>query len=123
ARLRGVNFHTGGQFEIVLLEENAGNDWWVMLRPAKRARVGTQIVLGDLSGRLGAVRAAVLETNDEGHRRLRFEGTPNILDELQGFGEVPLPPYITRADDSQMETDRERYQTVFAQAVGSVAAP
>ena len=123
ARLRGVNFHTGGQFEILLLEENARNDWWVMLRPAKRARVGTQIVLRALSGRLGEFRVTVLETNDEGHRRLRFEGTPNIVDELEQFGEVPLPPYITRADGSQMETDRERYQTVFAQAAGSVAAP
>ena len=123
ARLRGVNVRTGGQFEILLLEENARNDWWVMLRPAKRARVGTQIVLRDLGGRTGAVGATVLEANDEGHRRLRFEGTPNIVDELQQFGEVPLPPYITRADDSQMETDRERYQTVFAQAAGSVAAP
>src|SRR5207237_9353259 len=44
ARLRGENLHTGGQFEILLVEENAENDWWAMLRPAKRARVGTQIV-------------------------------------------------------------------------------
>ena len=123
ARLRGVNLHTGGQFEILLLEEKARNDWWVMLRPGKRARVGTQIVLGNLSGLTSEVRASVLETNDEGHRRLRFEGTPDIAYALEQFGEVPLPPYITRADDSQMEADRERYQTVFAQAVGSVAAP
>ena len=47
ARLRGINAHTGGQFEILLLEENATNDWWVMLRPGKRARVGTQIILRD----------------------------------------------------------------------------
>src|SRR5262245_51499089 len=38
ARLRGLNEQTGGRFEILLLEENAVNDWWVMLRPAKRAR-------------------------------------------------------------------------------------
>ena len=50
ARLRGMNAHTGGQFEILLLEENAINDWWVMLRPGKRARVGTQIVLRDTHG-------------------------------------------------------------------------
>ena len=43
ARLRGVNAKTGGQFEILLIEENAPNDWWAMLRPGKRARVGTQI--------------------------------------------------------------------------------
>ena len=44
ARLRGANAKTGGKFEILLLEENAPNDWWAMLRPGKRARVGTQIV-------------------------------------------------------------------------------
>src|SRR4029078_10956576 len=44
ARLRGINAVTGGQFEILLLEENAVNDWWAMLRPGKRARVGTQII-------------------------------------------------------------------------------
>jgi S-adenosylmethionine:tRNA ribosyltransferase-isomerase len=123
ARLRGVNLHTGGQFEILLLEENATNDWWVMLRPGKRARVGTQIVLRELNGRPGELRATVLETNEEGHRRLRFEGAPNIMELLDKFGEVPLPPYITRVDVSQMQADRERYQTVFAQAAGSVAAP
>src|ERR1035441_9091850 len=50
ARLRGVNAHTGGQFEVLLLEENAINDWWVMLRPGKRARTGTQIILRDTRG-------------------------------------------------------------------------
>lgn len=123
ARLRGVNLHTGGQFEILLLEENATNDWWVMLRPGKRARVGTQIVLRERSDRLGLMHATVVETNAEGHRRLRFRGAPNIADMLDQLGEVPLPPYITRADLSPLETDRERYQTVFAQTRGSVAAP
>jgi S-adenosylmethionine:tRNA ribosyltransferase-isomerase len=123
ARLRGVNVHTGGRFEILLLEENATNDWWAMLRPGKRARMGTQIVLCEISGRQGELRATVLETNEEGHRRLRFDGVPNIVGVLEQFGEVPLPPYITRADVSQMQADRERYQTVFAQSAGSVAAP
>ena len=44
ARLRGANARTGGKFEILLLEENAANDWWVMLRPGKSARIGTQII-------------------------------------------------------------------------------
>src|ERR1035437_5846460 len=47
ACLRGVNAHTSGQFEVLLLEENATNDWWVMLRPGKRARAGTQILFRD----------------------------------------------------------------------------
>jgi S-adenosylmethionine:tRNA ribosyltransferase-isomerase len=123
ARLRGRNAHTEGQFEVLLLEENAVNDWWVMLRPGKRARVGTQISLLDVCGQPSGVQAVVLETNDEGHRRLRFTGVPNIADRLEALGEVPLPPYISRSDSSLLEEDRQRYQTVFAKPAGSVAAP
>jgi S-adenosylmethionine:tRNA ribosyltransferase-isomerase len=123
ARLRGNNAHTGGQFELLLLEELAANDWWAMLRPGKRARVGTQILIQDLAGRSSGVTATVQEKNEEGHRRLRFDGTENIRERLDALGEVPLPPYINRKDLREMETDRERYQTVFAQPAGSIAAP
>ncbi|MGA9777973.1 MAG: tRNA preQ1(34) S-adenosylmethionine ribosyltransferase-isomerase QueA [Limisphaerales bacterium] len=123
ARLRGRNARSGGQFEILLLEENACNDWWAMLRPAKRARVGTQIVLHDANGDAANIHAAVIEINAEGHRRLHFSGTLDISRELERFGEVPLPPYIRRSNASEMREDRERYQTVFARADGSIAAP
>lgn len=123
ARLRGVNVHTGGQFEVLLLEENARNDWWVMLRPSRRARAGTQMVLRYPHGKASAIRATLLDKNHEGHCRLRFSGAPNITDLLELLGEVPLPPYIRRADDHQRQQDRQRYQTVFAQPPGSVAAP
>ena len=134
ARLRGVNIHTGGAFEILLLEENATNDWWVMLKPGKRARVGTQIALRCADGNPANLQANVIETNNEGHRRLRFHGTRDILSGLDEIGEVPLPPYIRRDDPKGRVTrvsdpslgmfdDRERYQTVFAQNSGSVAAP
>ncbi|HVM50658.1 MAG TPA: tRNA preQ1(34) S-adenosylmethionine ribosyltransferase-isomerase QueA [Candidatus Acidoferrum sp.] len=123
ARLRGVNAHTRGRFEVLLLEENAPNDWWAMLRPGRRARAGTQIAFLDLQGQPTPVCAAVLETNAEGHRRLRFAGTRDIRESLDALGEVPLPPYISRADTALMETDRQRYQTVYAQPAGSVAAP
>ena len=121
ARLRGVNAKTGGKFEILLLEENAPNDWRVMLRPGKRARVGTQIIFCDADGKTSAVRATVVETNDEGHRRLQFSGTAEIRCELDRLGEVPLPPYILR--EGKLPEDLERYQTVFARTDGSVAAP
>ena len=122
ARLRGANAASGGQFEMFLLEENAVNDWWAMMRPAKRARVGTEIILSD-AGKPTEIRATVLERNEEGHRRLRFSGTKNIFEALDRLGEVPLPPYITRPKASRAEPDRDRYQTVFAQPPGSVAAP
>src|ERR1700728_1619567 len=92
ARLRGINARSGGQFEILLLEENAVNDWWVMLRPGKRARVGAEIILCDPAGNPTPVRARVLAVNTEGHRRLEFSNTPNLRNLLDTLGEVPLPP-------------------------------
>jgi S-adenosylmethionine:tRNA ribosyltransferase-isomerase len=121
ARLRGINARTGGQFELLLLEENARNDWWAMLRPGKHARPGTQIACQAPDGTAAAVHATVVATNSEGHRRLHFSGTPDLREELDRLGEVPLPPYIQR--DRQCAEDRERYQTVYAQDAGSVAAP
>jgi S-adenosylmethionine:tRNA ribosyltransferase-isomerase len=121
ARLRGVNAKSGGKFEILLLEENAPNDWWAMLRPGKNARIGTQINLHDTTGLPVKMNATVTEVNDEGHRRLKFSGTPDISRELDSLGEIPLPPYIER--ERQLPADKERYQTVFAQPAGSVAAP
>jgi len=122
ARLRGANARTGGKFEILLLEEKAANDWWVMLRPGKSARVGTQIVFQG-NRQMTRIRATVVEVNDEGHRRLQFSGTPDISRELDRLGEVPLPPYITRANPDEMGEDKERYQTIYARTDGSVAAP
>ena len=121
ARLRGVNAKSGGKFEMLLLEENAPNDWWAMLRPGKNARLGTQIVLRDNQGKSTKMVATVADVNDEGHRRLKFSSTTNLRDELDLLGEIPLPPYIER--DQQLPEDKERYQTVFAQPAGSVAAP
>ena len=123
ARLRGKNPITGGSFELLLLEENGTNDWWAMLRPGKRARPHTQIHLQDRLGKITGIRATVTETNHEGHRRVNFQGIPNIVSELEHLGEMPLPPYIKRANPNANENDSERYQTVYASATGSVAAP
>ena len=121
ARLHGKNPKTGGKFEILLLEDNAVNDWWAMMRPGKRAQPGTRIQLLNKSGEATDFFAEVLEFNAEGHRRLRFSGMENIFNELDALGEMPLPPYIERA--AEKAEDKERYQTVFSQTAGSVAAP
>lgn len=123
ARLRGRNASTGGRFELLLVEAIASNDWWTMLKPGRRARPGTEIVLLDPAGGVTAVRAMVIEVNAEGHRRVRFSGTPDILGELAKLGETPLPPYIRRAASSGLRADDERYQTVYARPPGSLAAP
>jgi len=123
ARLHGVNAQSGGKFEILLLEEAGVNEWRALMRPAKRARVGTSLVIRDATGNSSAVHATIVDRNQDGQRRLHFAGTPNISDALEALGEVPLPPYIHRADTSQWLEDRRRYQTVYAKLPGSVAAP
>jgi len=121
ARLKGRNHRSGGEFEVLLLEENSRNDWWVMLRPGKRARSQTRIDFRTRTGDSSSVSATVLDVNAEGHRRLVFEGCENILDELPQLGHVPLPPYINR--ETPDEADLDRYQTIYAHEPGSVAAP
>jgi S-adenosylmethionine:tRNA ribosyltransferase-isomerase len=121
ARLRGRNARTHGHFELLLLEENAPNDWWALLRPGKRAGLGVKIQILGKDKNPSAFEATVLEINAEGHRRLQFAGPKNILTELDALGETPLPPYIERS--AEQAADRERYQTVYARAAGSVAAP
>lgn len=121
ARLRAVNRATGGRFEILLLSRNATNDWWTMMRPGRRARLDTQLQLLDPTGAACSITAEVIATNEEGHRRLRFSGTPDLFTDLPRLGEIPLPPYIAR--EKPQAQDMDRYQTVYGQVVGSVAAP
>jgi S-adenosylmethionine:tRNA ribosyltransferase-isomerase len=121
ARLHSRNSQTGGNFEVLLVEEVATNDWWVMMRPGKRARIGTSIEILDRARNPSALTATVTEINSEGHRRLRFSGAPDLAGVLDALGEVPLPPYIERMGENP--ADRDRYQTVYAHQAGSVAAP
>ena len=123
ARLRGAKMDTGGKFEALLLEEIGINDWWAMLRPAKRMRVGKWITFHAPDGAPVEVKAEIIAKNPEGHCRLRFVGIGNVMDKLDEIGEVPLPPYIARPANPAGLNDRERYQTVFAAFPGSVAAP
>lgn len=123
ARLRAVKADTGGELELLLLQEVAANSWWTMMRPAKRAQPGTRIELYTRQKTLSGVRGIVVETNEEGHRRVTFSGSENIFNVLDELGEVPLPPYIPRQAFSDLPEDKERYQTVYARVPGSVAAP
>src|SRR5687767_1786494 len=123
ARLRAINPATGGAFEILLLEENSRNDWWAMMRPAKRARPGTKLFLIHANSGDRLLQADVVETNVEGHRRLLFSHERDIQDILDQVGETPLPPYIKRAGTGLSSEHHTRYQTVYAQEKGSVAAP
>jgi S-adenosylmethionine:tRNA ribosyltransferase-isomerase len=132
ARLHATNQKTGGVFEILLLRESSPNDWWTLMRPAKRARLGTELSLLDARGQRSPISATVIGSNEEGHRRLRFEKHQpesratkafEIADALEELGEIPLPPYIKRDAHPRSKSDRLRYQTVYAREKGSVAAP
>jgi S-adenosylmethionine:tRNA ribosyltransferase-isomerase len=124
ARLHGRKVDTGGLVEILLLEEVSPLDWWVLLRPGKRVRPGSKLRFSSKGGRSGVqFTAELLEKNEEGHCRLRFESGLNLFRALQEIGEIPLPPYIESQEERGGVDDRSRYQTVYAKPEGSVAAP
>lgn len=121
ARLRATKARGGGRIELLLGEPLGPNEWWVMLRPGKRVRVGTTLILS----REGApsIQAVVKEKDDTGLCRLTFEGVEKLSELLDEIGEVPLPPYIQRPNHSNGSMDTERYQTIYAAQPGAVAAP
>ncbi len=116
ARLRGRKT-TGARVEVLLLREVEPRVWEAMVRPGRRFKPGAVIEFGWR----GRARAEVLPEPDDGRiRRLRFDGATDVAALMTRSGETPLPPYIRRRSGW---FDRRRYQTVFAEAAGSVAAP
>ncbi len=113
ARLYGVKEETGAHLELLLLNNTEGDTWETLIKPAKRAKVGTEITFGD-----GRLKAIVEEELDHGGRMIRFVYKGIFLEILESLGEMPLPPYI-----KERLEDPERYQTVYAKENGSAAAP
>ncbi len=113
ARLIGTRVGTEAKIEILLLKRKEEKVWETLVKPGKKARVGTRISFGE-----GILVGEVIDVVEEGNRLIRFtyEGIfEEILDQL---GQMPLPPYITH----QLK-DKNRYQTVYAKYDGSAAAP
>lgn len=114
ARIFGVKEGGSAKIEVLLLkrDEERPNTWEVLVRPGKRAKVGTVINFGE-----GLLRGEVVETTSAGRKvTFYFDG---IFEEiLEQLGTMPLPPYI----HEQLE-DQSRYQTVYAKVDGSAAAP
>ncbi|HXV27851.1 MAG TPA: tRNA preQ1(34) S-adenosylmethionine ribosyltransferase-isomerase QueA [bacterium] len=120
ARLFGCK-ETGGRVEALLLKKKASgieNSWEALIRPNRRVKKNSQIVFGK-NGM--SFEAEVLDEArpESGKRLLRFKGD-SVLEKMEKFGHMPLPPYLDRPDT---EMDRELYQTVFAQKPGAVASP
>ena len=117
ARLRGRK-PTGAAAEVLLLRPVSGEDdgrtWQALVRPGGKLKPGRTIEVGD------DLVVRVEESSEDGSRRVRLEGPRDPWDLIERHGEIPLPPYIRRPGE---ETDRHRYQTVYARQRGSVAAP
>ena len=114
ARLFGIKPETGGHLEVLLLNNTQGNQWECLIKPARRAKAGTQIVFGE-DGRL---TATVVSEGDHGGRIIEFSYEGVFLEILESLGQMPLPPYI-----KERLEDADRYQTVYAKENGSAAAP
>ncbi|MBQ7219290.1 MAG: tRNA preQ1(34) S-adenosylmethionine ribosyltransferase-isomerase QueA [Ruminococcus sp.] len=113
ARIYGYKADTGAKIEFLLLRQLDGSRWETLVKPGRKAKVGTEFVFGD-----GLLKARVLEVADDGNRIVELQSDENIYATLDKIGQMPLPPYITE----KLE-DQERYQTVYSHELGSAAAP
>jgi S-adenosylmethionine:tRNA ribosyltransferase-isomerase len=108
--------YLSGEVEVFLLKPVSEDkkDWTALVRPGRKMRIGELVRFAD------GLEAEIVGRGEYGERTVRFHVEGNLYDWFERIGHVPLPPYIKRADETG---DRERYQTVFARARGSVAAP
>ncbi|NLZ81890.1 MAG: tRNA preQ1(34) S-adenosylmethionine ribosyltransferase-isomerase QueA [Clostridiales bacterium] len=113
ARLLGNKLETNAAIEVLLLKRNENDIWETLVKPGKKAKVGTKISFGD-----GLLIGEVVDVVEEGNRLIQFSYEGIFEEVLDQLGEMPLPPYITH----KLE-DKNRYQTVYAKNEGSAAAP
>jgi S-adenosylmethionine:tRNA ribosyltransferase-isomerase len=112
--------HLHGEVEVFLTRRIEKDTWEALVRPGRKLPVGERVIFG--VGEKGDLEAEILTRGELGIRTLKFSSMNglNVSENIQELGHVPLPPYIDRPDEV---SDRERYQTVFAQKPGAVAAP
>jgi S-adenosylmethionine:tRNA ribosyltransferase-isomerase len=105
-----------GRIEVLLTRQVADdpNQWECLVRPGRKIGIGEKLYFGDPA----ELEAEVTERGSFGERRIRFAPVPDFFARVERIGHVPLPPYIDRDDRA---ADRDRYQTVYAQASGSMA--
>lgn len=128
ARIYGVKEGTGAKVEFLLSKRIYNDKWETLVRPGKRLKVGDAVVFSGVApdgtkshypdNRL--LRAVITDYSEDGTRICEFEYEGIFLERLEEIGQMPLPPYIERENNKD---DKERYQTVYANADGSVAAP
>ncbi|MEG0804993.1 MAG: tRNA preQ1(34) S-adenosylmethionine ribosyltransferase-isomerase QueA [Lachnospiraceae bacterium] len=113
ARLYGKKEGTDAQIELLLLKRREGDIWETLVKPGKKAKIGTKIIFGE-----GMLLGTVIDVIEEGNRLIQFTYDGIFEEILDQLGQMPLPPYITH----HLE-DKNRYQTVYAKYSGSAAAP
>lgn len=113
ARLIGEKVDTGGKIEFLLLKRTEKDVWQALVKPGKRAKIGTKFSFGN-----GKLIGEVVGLAEEGSRLVKFYYKGIFEEVLDELGNMPLPPYITE----RLE-ERERYQTVYSKHNGSAAAP
>ena len=113
ARLIGSKIGTDAKIEVLLLKRKENDVWETLVKPGKKAKIGTRSSFLD-----GLLVGEVVDIVEEGNRLIHFEYEGIFEEILDRLGQMPLPPYITH----QLE-DKNRYQTVYAKHSGSAAAP
>lgn len=113
ARLFGTKPDMGASIEVLLLKRRQNDIWETLVRPGKKAKIGTKITFGD-----GRLKGEVVDIVEEGNRLIQFSYDGIFEEVLDELGQMPLPPYIKHP-----LKDRDRYQTVYAKNEGSAAAP
>jgi len=114
---------SGGKLEALFLSESTDGVWEVMLKGARKVKVGEIIYLKDKT-KNDFCEAEILDKMSDGRCRLKIKIDVNAETILEKIGFPPLPPYIKRGrDPSQAAIDKLRYQTVYAEHTGAVAAP
>ncbi|MCG8605361.1 tRNA preQ1(34) S-adenosylmethionine ribosyltransferase-isomerase QueA [bacterium] len=114
ARLMGTKDKTDAQVEIFLLRELENGLWEVLVRPARKVRVGNRLSVNN------KLYCDVIDNTVSGGRVVRFNYAGDFFEIVDKIGQSPLPPYIHREPTKK---DKDRYQTVFARVRGAVAAP
>ena len=113
ARLIGEKEDSGGKMEFLLLKRIDKDNWETLVKPGKRAKIGSKFTFGG-----GELKAEVVGLGEEGSRIVKFEYEGIFEEVLDRLGQMPLPPYI-----KEKLEDKEQYQTVYSKETGSAAAP
>jgi len=112
-----------GRIEVLLTQQLGPQEWSALVRPGRKVQVGETLLFPDEAGAT-VLTAEVLGTGEFGERTLKFAADAAFLEKLDRIGHMPLPPYIHRPNDEpDSQDDKARYQTVYADAPGSAAAP